>query len=249
MSLRNRSGFSLWEIAIVSFILGIVLAIVFGILNTSQRAVDTGSKTSEAETRARVAVDAIKEELFYAKLDYTDASILMRGKYLRYQVANKEGAFAYGYTDSAGTFQGGWYAIVQFIPDRYYSEPNATGAPNPNTTYTTGINRNASLTEVFAIGKITRRVYNGAGALQREITLVDDVVLNNASQFSSDVDGDGTIDPLFELQDANGNACALLPAQVKMVKINLHVGLWDLDHKRFFLRNNIQQVKFKNTQS
>jgi prepilin-type N-terminal cleavage/methylation domain-containing protein len=247
---NTRRGFSMIEIAIVSVILGVVISIVFAILFTANKAADEGTKTSEAETRARVSVDALKEELFYANLDFgANGSFLNQGHYLRYRIVNKTGTFAYGYYDRNGVFQTNWWVEIDFVADQYYREPNASSSPSPFTQVRFPMNRNAATNDVFVSGHLVKKVYTSAGNLDRTLTIVGDVILNNADLNAGDIDGDGAADPMFELEDGQGVLCARAIANVKIVKINLYIGLFDMDHTKFFLRNCIQQVKLKNAQA
>jgi Tfp pilus assembly protein PilE len=248
-----RKGITLIEIAIVSFILGILLFLVFGILRSQERAVDVGTKTSEAETRARVALEALKEELFYAKLDYSGANAA-RSKFLKFEVSNKTGAFDYGYFDQSNppVFQPNYTCEVDFIPEHVYLEPNGVNPLGavPATRFTINLNRNAAMTDALVAGKLVKIVRNGATEVYR-VTLCSDVILNAANMNTGDIDGDGAADPVFELQNATGAVVSdpPSPAMVKVIKISVFVGIFDLDHTRFFLRNNNQQVKFKNSQN
>jgi prepilin-type N-terminal cleavage/methylation domain-containing protein len=199
--IRAARGVSLIEIVIVTFILGVVIAVVYSILAASQKAVDEGTKMSEIEQRARVAVDTLKDELLYAKLDYADTGILPRGKYLKYRISNKAGDLQFGYLDRSGVFQQGWYTVVTFVPEKYFREPSASSSPSPFEQSRVPLNRNAAHNDVLACGRLVRRVFNSGGGLDREIVLCSDLILDQANLDAGDVDGDGTIDPVFELQD------------------------------------------------
>lgn len=246
-----RKGVTLIEIVIVSFILGILIFLVFGILRSQERAVDIGAKTSEAETRARVALEALKEELFYAKLDYSGANSA-QSKFLKFEVANKSGAIDYGYFDQGGAFQAAYTCEIDFVAESVYLEPNAANPlPSlPATRFSINLNRNSALTDALVAGKLVKIVRNGVNEVYR-VTICSDVILNAANLNSGDIDGDAAADPVFTLQNATGTAVAdpPAPAVVKIVKISVFVGIFDLDHKQFFLRNNNQQVKFKNSQN
>jgi hypothetical protein len=250
MRFRSR-GLTMIEATIVGVILVMVILMVMGILYTMDKETNRGTATSEAETRGRILVDLIKEELFYAKLDYTDSTNNKPEHYkLKYQIANKTGTISYGYTDAQGTFQSGWSCLLEFVPEHVYLEATAVNPLTslPWTRYTIPLNLNSSTAEALVRGRMMKKVYNG-NTLVYQLKLCDDVIMNAADLMDGDVNGDGTEDPLFTLQDATGAQTILAPAQVRLVNVNVWVGLFDFDHTRFFLRNCIQQVKFKNPQS
>lgn len=244
----GQRGITLTEILIVVAILGIVISIVFGILGSQTRASNIGVITSEADTRARVLQNFCQEDISYSRLVYTDFPA--NRHHIRFQIPRRTGAPDFGYNDASNTYQTGWSAVIEFVGREVYTEAggvNNTGLPQKSYV---SVNNDSDGGDALVVGRVVKRVYNGTAVgstLQYEIILADDVVLN-AQAPVLDVDGNGAVDPFFLLLDGDGNPAIAAPAVVKMVRVNVWIGLWDMDHKKLHLRNSDKAIKLKNPQ-
>lgn len=242
-------GLSYVEVAVATAILSMVLLMVFTILHQTHVSHSRGAASGEAEDRSRKTVAEVKTELLFSKIVLSDFP--SDGHYIRYQHPSPAGALAWGYADSGGTHQAGWSAVLRFIPEKVYLEPDSTfSTVLPTERYEFDLNDNGLRTDAFAVGKLYREVYDGAdntATRQRRIGVTDDVVLN-ATDYSADVNGDPDPDPLFTLLDATGTQTIPSPGTVKMVRINVWHGKFDTDHKAFFLRQGLEEIQLRNPQ-
>jgi hypothetical protein len=244
----GRTGMSLLEVTIAGVILMTVILLVFGILHQSQTAAASGQAMAEAEERGRKALDACKTELLFARLVLGDFPTGTKNR-IRYQIPSVSGALLYGYPDSGGTFQAGWSAVIRFVEERVILEPEAADVAGAER-FGYDLNRNGSVADAFSVGKIVRETYNGTdsiASLQGSVTISGDVLLRRPDP-RADMDGDGAGDPLFELLDFNGGATIPSPGTVAMVRVNVWHGLFGPNRTAFHLRNNRQDIQFRNPQ-
>jgi PAS domain S-box-containing protein len=247
-----RNGFSLIEAVVATFILAVVISIVFSLLRSSREAEHVGSVTADLETRSRLLVDAVKNELMFAKLNFLDVSPV--GIRVRYQVPNTTGAVDFGYPDASGVFRSGWSAAIEFVPTRVLLETNAVAlTPLPKEVASFSLNSDGDLVDLWFVGRVVKRVYshNLVPALVPvyEITLCSDDLMLAFPSFNADIDGNGTPDSLFEFLNAQGLAQLAAPNITKIVRISVWIGRFDMDHRRFFLRRNEELIKLKNRQT
>lgn len=239
---------SLLEVTIAGVILMTVILLVFGILHQSQQAAAVGSAIAEAEERGRRALDVCKTELLFARLVLSDFSTAGKNR-VRYQIPSTTGALVYGYPDASGTFRPNWSAVLRFVEEKVILEPQAPDVAGAER-FGYDLNRNGVATDAFSVGKLVRETYNGtdsAAALQGTVTITGELVLRRPDP-RADMDGDGAVDPLFELLDSSGGITIPSPGMVAMLRVNLWHGLFGPNRREFYLRNNRQDIQFRNPQ-
>lgn len=244
----RRIGMSLLEVTIAGAILVTVILLVFGILHESQKAAAAGTAMAEAEERGRRTLDACKTELLFARLVLADFPTATKNR-VRYQIPSAAGAMAYGYSDASGAFRPGWSAVLRFVEEKVILEPQAPDVAGAER-FGYDLNRNAVLTDAYSVGKLVKETYNGTdstAALQGTVTITRDLVLRRPDP-RADMDGDGAGDPLFDLLDGSGGVTIPSPGTVGMLRLNVWHGIFGPNRREFYLRNNRQDIQFRNSQ-
>lgn len=239
-------GLSLLEVTLAGAIVVSVIVIIMGILRETNKSASEGMAAQEIEERGRHTLDACKTELAYAKLVLSDFPANKSS--VRYQLPSSSGAIVYGYTLN-GTFHADWSAVLTFDSSSILREWQA-GAVVGAVTTDVDVNHDMDNADVFAVGRLFKRVYDGTtntATLQAEVALTDDILLAYGN-LGGDVSGDGINDPLFDLLDGSGASTIASSATVKMVKVRLWHGQFGMDNRTFHLRNNSQTIHLRNPQ-
>jgi hypothetical protein len=125
---------------------------------------------------------------------------------------------------------------------RNYPTLDSTVTTTLNMDLNKGFNGNGNRTETFVSGKIWKYLWNTSTNKVVATERLDDLVLlrvNSAApgDFTGDIDGDGTPDPLFTFYDAAGAVTTSSPSAVRL-QVNLWHAVLDDSGKSFLLRNN-----------
>lgn len=266
---RSRvSGVTLLEIMLVAMLLTIVLVMTFSILKTGGDVADVGSVTSDVETRARRCVDEVKQELIFAKIDFTNQP--PNERFVRYQVPCRQDPTQYGYQDYLDPADGqvktrvGWYATLEFTPAlsngliQVWREPSAPPPPPVFLGYSgfnvqiarINMNYDTDNADTFVQLKLVKKVYNAAGVQQAESAICDDFIMVSPKTSGSfgDTDGDNIDDKPLEYYNAAGTMLNPPDRSTKSIRIKVWVGRFDMNHTKFFLRKSEQTIMLKNPQ-
>lgn len=268
MKRRSSSGVSLLEILLVAVIMTIVLVMTFSILKTGGDVADQGSVISDVETRARRCVDEVKQELMYAKIDFTVSP--PNERFIKYQLPCRQDPTQFGYQDYLDPGDGkvktnvGWYATIELSPvtangqGQVWKEPNGPPPPavflgvasfNEEEARIT-LNYDKENNDTFVRMKLVKRVYNALGVQQAESAICDDyiIVSPKTSTTIGDTDGDNIDDKPLQYYNAAGTVLDPPDKSTKSVRILVWVGRFDMNHSKFFLRKNEQTIMLKNPQ-
>jgi hypothetical protein len=188
---RNRRGFSLVELLVVTGTLGLISALVVSGLERGQRFANTEMSRASIESKFHSGIDRIRRELAVARVDDPIDS----GTRVRYMVPidadgdgltyDGNGVVTWGYV-VAGVPTPGAAAWFAYVIDQVVDEAGLG----------LDVNRDGDLLDVFEMGHLEHQTPDG-----RAVPLTGSTMLQKAGNPGGDVDEDGTLDPLFAAFD------------------------------------------------
>lgn len=236
----NPAGLSYLEVVLAAAVVAVVFFAGFALVVEAEKSSALMSVRADVKRRARAVTEPLVQELAQARV----ISISPSNESLVLQVPvdhdddgdvvdDHTGQVEYGYFDAGGKPRLGWTVTYRAVVESILSEAEAgrdfNGDGMQNTT--------------FAVCRLDREVRDASGRLQDTLTLVRDLFLN-ADPLDGDVDGDGTGDPLFSLQDASGHEVGSGGSRV-VLKIWLASARKD---ETFYLHSREVSVHLRNEQ-
>ena len=268
-----RAGLTLLEAVIASAILSLMVLGTYSIYHSGMTAAVEGSIRNGLDTRARQSLDRIREELQLCRLVAVTNSFALPPVYLdhtgvqfRAPMGIIGGVATYGYRDGSNVMTpvAGRSAILRFVATEQIRE-NAAGPvvmrlpaiPGgiPQTTINADLNRDGDFTDAWLIGRLELVFVNVAGVITGAPRgIIDNICLKGTAaqpqDLDGDVDGDGTVDPIFTALDALGvevsNATIATARKLRVTVFHSHL---DTRRRRMLFRRATEEIRLENPQS
>ena len=184
MNTMKRTGVTLLEVVIVTAIMSIVLLALLGTMVIGQRSVNTGVAIANAIADAEKAAADIVNDLAWAKIEPLPGD----GLSVAFQVPVEVNGDVLNGNDEVnwGSYSGlnGKMEYAYVASDK---DEHKVNEPADDRDY----NHDGDKTDIFALGRIVRRQFDGDMALVEEKPVTGPIII------SGDMQGTGHTSPMF----------------------------------------------------